>query len=121
MFGRARGLAGRVGRGIPHAGGARTPGPASLPTEGMTAPILAKHPNTPLRAKGGTRGSRPRRSALRDQLTLTSIVRGLASSLFGRVTMSNPSLNVATTFPASASSGTVKERTKLPWLRSIRR
>ncbi len=33
MLGRARGLAGRVGRGIPQAGGARTPGPASLPKE----------------------------------------------------------------------------------------
>ncbi len=40
MFGRARGLAGRAGQGIPHAGGARTPGPAPLAIDGMTAHLL---------------------------------------------------------------------------------
>ena len=53
--------------------------------------------------------------SLRFQATLTSICFGLAFSLLGRCTLSTPSSNSAFTLSASASSGTTKLRSKLPY------
>jgi hypothetical protein len=54
------------------------------------------------------------------QPTATSISLGLAFSVFETCTVGMPSLNSAFTFSASASSGSIKLRTKLAYARSTR-
>ena len=59
-------------------------------------------------------------SQLTNQVTLTSIGFGFAAGTLGRRTFKTPSRNSAAILLASASSGTVKVRSKLPNERSIR-
>ncbi len=52
--------------------------------------------------------------------TLTSICFGFASSRFGNVIVSNPSLNSARIFPGSMNAGSMNARINSPYVRSTR-